>query len=107
MLHGMWIHWDNAKPHVSKKTFTTLQHLGVKKLPHPPYSPDIAPSDFYLFGRIKGMLVGKSFESREDLLSEVVKITKMIPRDELCRVFEEWKRRLVVVIESGGEYIIN
>ena len=107
MLRGLWIHWDNGKPHVSEKTSATLQHLGLKKLPHPPYSPDIAPSDFYLFGRIKGMLAGKSFGSREELLSEVMKITQMIPRDELCRVYEEWKRRLVAVIESGGEYITN
>jgi hypothetical protein len=40
---------------------------------HPTYSPDLAPSDFffYLFGHVKGLLRGKSFEMREDLLSAV------------------------------------
>jgi hypothetical protein len=38
---------------------------------HPPYSPDLAPFDFYLFDHVKGLLRGKSFETVERLLSAV------------------------------------
>jgi histone-lysine N-methyltransferase SETMAR len=38
---------------------------------HPPYSPDLAPSDFYLFGHMKGLLRGEPFETGERLLSAV------------------------------------
>jgi hypothetical protein len=38
---------------------------------HPPYSPDLAPSDFYLFGHVKRLLGGESFEAGERLLSAV------------------------------------
>ena len=40
---------DNARPHVPKPAKTYLQTLKLEVLPHPPYSPDIAPSDYYLF----------------------------------------------------------
>ena len=40
---------ENARPHVAKPVKTYLGTLKWKFLPHPPYSPDIAPSDYYLF----------------------------------------------------------
>ncbi|KAG5327510.1 MOS1T transposase, partial [Pseudoatta argentina] len=40
---------DNARPHVGKPVKTYLETLKWEVLPHPPYSPDIAPSDFHLF----------------------------------------------------------
>ncbi|KAG5326433.1 MOS1T transposase, partial [Pseudoatta argentina] len=40
---------DNARPHVAKPEKTYLETLKWEVLPHPPYSPDIAPSDFHLF----------------------------------------------------------
>jgi hypothetical protein len=38
---------------------------------HPPDSRDLAPCDFFLFGYVKGKLVGKQYETPEDLVSEV------------------------------------
>ncbi|KAG5318210.1 MOS1T transposase, partial [Pseudoatta argentina] len=40
---------DNARPHVAKPVKTYLETLKWEVLPHPLYSPDIAPSDFHLF----------------------------------------------------------
>jgi hypothetical protein len=44
---------------------------GMAIAAHPPYSLDLAPSDFYLFGHVKGLFTGESFESGERLLSVV------------------------------------
>uniref|UniRef100_A0A8R1I8H2 Transposase n=1 Tax=Caenorhabditis japonica TaxID=281687 RepID=A0A8R1I8H2_CAEJA len=44
---------DNARPHVAKATQAKLQELNWDTVPHPPYSPDIAPSDYHLFRPIK------------------------------------------------------
>jgi histone-lysine N-methyltransferase SETMAR len=46
---GVVIQHDNARPHTSLATRQKLLSLGWDVLPHPPYSPDLAPSDFHLF----------------------------------------------------------
>jgi len=44
---------DNARPHTSAATRDVTQCLEFSVLPHPPYSPDLAPSDFHLFPKLK------------------------------------------------------
>jgi len=44
---------DNARPHVAKVVKTYLKMLKWDVLPHSPYSPDIAPSDYWLFRRMQ------------------------------------------------------
>src|SRR5690625_1908459 len=46
---GVVFQQDNARPHTAKMTKKLLERLGWKVLVHPPYSPDLAPSDYYLF----------------------------------------------------------
>jgi hypothetical protein len=60
---------------------------------HPPYSPDLAPCDFFLFGYGKGKLVGKQYETPDDLVSEVRNTIEDIHLDGLKSVFESWKGR--------------
>jgi len=52
---------NNARPHVAARTMDTIQKLKWKVLPHPPYTPDLAPSDYHLFGPLKEHLGGKVF----------------------------------------------
>ena len=47
-----------------------LNELSFELLPHPPYSPDLAPSDYYLFADLKKMLQGKRFYSNEEVITE-------------------------------------
>ena len=44
---------DNARPHVAKVVKKYLETLKWDVLPHPPYSPDIVPSDYWLFRRMQ------------------------------------------------------
>ena len=99
------LHYDKARPHVSKKVSQYLDDNHIIKAPQPPYSPDIAPSDFYLFGYIKHKLQGCIFESREDLLDQVNEILEEIPHETLIKVFLDWEKRLQHVINSNGGYI--
>ena len=59
-------HQDNARPHVSLMTRQKLLQLVWEVLIHPPYSPDVAPSDFHLFRSLQNSLNGKNFYSLED-----------------------------------------
>ncbi|KAG5317271.1 MOS1T transposase, partial [Pseudoatta argentina] len=57
---------DNARPHVAKPVKTYLETLKWEALPHPPYSPDIAPSDFHLFRSMAHGLPDRRFHSYEE-----------------------------------------
>ena len=62
--NGYFLHMDNSRPHLA---FKELTELGMKILEHPPYSPDLAPSDFFLFGFLKKLLKGQEFEDENQL----------------------------------------
>ena len=51
--------YDNAPAHTSSIVIDYLETKKVTVLPHPPYSPDLAPADFFLFPKLKRMLSGR------------------------------------------------
>ena len=53
MNTGVLLQHDNARPNTARSTVATIQDLSFECLPHPPYSPDIAPGDLHVFGPIK------------------------------------------------------
>jgi hypothetical protein len=52
----------------------------MKSAPHPPYSPDLTPSDFYRFGYVKRCLAGLSFENVDQLLEAVEDVLEGIEK---------------------------
>ncbi|XP_066259451.1 histone-lysine N-methyltransferase SETMAR-like [Euwallacea similis] len=64
-------HQDNAPIHISVITMAKFNQLGFEPLPRPPYSPDLAPSDYFLFSNLKKWLGGKRFANNEEVESEV------------------------------------
>jgi [histone H3]-lysine36 N-dimethyltransferase SETMAR len=61
-------HQDNALCHKSIKTTANLHELGYELLPHPPDSPDLATSDFFLFADLKRITAGKKFSTNEEVI---------------------------------------
>jgi len=68
---GVLLQHDNARPHTAHSTAATIQGLSFECLPHPPYSPDLAPSDFHVFRPLKEAMGGKSFRSDEEVQQAV------------------------------------
>lgn len=99
---GYFLHMDNARPHLVHEK---LNELGIKRLPQPPFSPDLAPSDFFLFGYLKKMLEGEEFENEDQLFQKVETLLYNIPKDTFRAVYNEWMNRLLITIETQGEYI--
>jgi [histone H3]-lysine36 N-dimethyltransferase SETMAR len=64
------LHQDNAPVHKSIKKTAKWHELCYKLLPHPPFSPDLARSDFFLFADLKRMLAGKKFSTNEEVIAE-------------------------------------
>jgi histone-lysine N-methyltransferase SETMAR len=101
----MIIHADNTGPHVTKCVREYMDHNSLRKIPHPPYSADLAPSDFYLFGYVKDRLQGHEFREGAELVSDILEILNRIPTDTLVDVFDNWMRRLQRCIYISGEYV--
>ena len=96
------IHMDNARPHLVNEE---LDKLGVVRLIHPPYSPDLAPCDFFLFGYLKMKLEGSRFKNDQEVINAVNEILKSIDRITLASVHLEWVRRLELCISMKGEFV--
>lgn len=57
---------DNARPHVAQQTLQKLNELGYESLPHPPYSPDLSPTDYHFFKHLDNFLQEKCFKKQDD-----------------------------------------
>lgn len=64
-----YIHLDNSRIHNSKLTCSNYDPLGFKRPPHPDFSPDVTPSDFYLFGFLEEKLKGHKFKDPDEFWS--------------------------------------
>lgn len=98
------LHQDNAPPHVSLKTTQFLTDHNMTTVPHPPYSPDIAPCDFSLFPKLKLRLRGRRFQSVDDIQAATDVVLKSFDSSFFLETFEEWKRRWNRCSRAGGEY---
>ncbi|UYV65378.1 hypothetical protein LAZ67_3004133 [Cordylochernes scorpioides] len=72
--------------------------------PQPPYSPDLAPCDFFLFGKLRKKLKGQKFQSIEEIRVESKKAMKAIPKTDYQRCFADWKKRCLKCIAANGDY---
>ena len=100
----VWLHLDNCRVHNSKQSIEKTEAAGFKRAPHLPYSPDIAPSDFFLFGYTKNKLKGSKFESADALLERIYEIFNQISLEKRKEVFEAWIKRCDYVITHKGNY---
>jgi len=68
LRRGVLFHQDNAPAHTSSPALAAIRNAGFELLRHPPYSPDLAPSDFYLFPKRKEFMKGRRFADDEDVI---------------------------------------
>ena len=95
---------DNASPHKTRAITRFLEENKIQVLPHPPYSPDLAPCDFWLFPLLKDRLAEKKFHRIQDLAKAVKSVLNAIPKEDYRKAFSDWLRRLQRCIDVRGEY---
>jgi hypothetical protein len=66
----------------------------MTRAPDPAFSPDLAPSDFCLFGKLKNVMKGCVFEDGNELFVKITTELNKVSREELEPVFVEWLLRL-------------
>lgn len=98
---------DNARPHVAKSTRKKLIDFGWEILPHPPYSPDLAPTDYHLFRSLSNSLRGKIFEEESDIIKYLANFFDSQPKEFYTRGIYSLPTRWQEVVDRDGEYIID
>jgi transposase len=85
------LHHDNAPPHTSLliREFLAKQEMIV--MPQPPYSPDLAPADFFLFPKLKSTLKGRRFQTVEEIKENSLQDPRAIPQNTFQDAFQNWK----------------
>jgi histone-lysine N-methyltransferase SETMAR len=96
---------DNAPVHTAHKTVTTVAEKGFVLLSQPPYSPDLAPSDFWLFNHLKKHLRGQRIENKEDLRRLVQDFFQekdgTFFKNGLISMVNRWRK----CVEVEGDYV--
>lgn len=93
---------DNARPHTHGDVKKYLASEGIKLINHPPYSPDLAPCDYWLFDKLKQSLGDHT--NVQSLKREITKILKNIEPSEYLLTLENYVERLKLCINNGGGY---
>ena len=105
--HGVLLQHDNARPHIANMTKMATKKLGYEVLPHPPYSPDLALSDYQLFRSISNSLRGVSFNDDMELRTWLDEFFESRPPDFYRQGIEKLVERWEEVINNDGNYIID
>lgn len=98
------LHHDNASSHTARLTVEFLEQKHIKVIEHPPYSPDLAMCDFWLFFNLKKNLRGRRFHSEDEIDEAIKAYFASIPRNGWLEAFKLWKIRLQKCIDVGGDY---
>ena len=78
--------------------------MGIKTVPQPPYGPDLAPCDFWLFPKFKEKLRGCRYETIEEMKEAVTKVTDPLTQEDFYGVFQKLLERYNKCIAAGGDY---
>lgn len=101
---GLMLHHDNASSHKASLTDKFLKANKLRVVPHPPYSPDLAMCDFWLFSGLKRNLRGRNFATEDELDEAVMTYFASISKDYWLGAFAMWKERMERCIEVKGDY---
>jgi [histone H3]-lysine36 N-dimethyltransferase SETMAR len=99
----LYLH-DNARPHTARLTQRKLGQLGWTVLKHPPYSPDLAPTDYKAFRSLQNWLNGKNFATEEELRKSIQDWIASKPVGFWVKGIVDLPRRWAKVIEYEGDY---
>ena len=100
---GQWhFHQDNAPIHNSILVTDYLTRMGIKTVAQPPYSPDVAPCDFWLFPKLRGC----RYETNEEMKEAVTKVIDTLTQEDFHGAFQlllEWYNKCIA---SGGDFFV-
>ena len=98
---GQWhFRQDNTPVHNSILVTDYLTKMGIKTLPHSTYTPDLAPSDFWLFPKLRGC----RYETIKEMKEAVTKVIVTLTQEDFYGAFQKLLERYNKYIAAGGDY---
>ncbi|UYV63353.1 hypothetical protein LAZ67_2003826 [Cordylochernes scorpioides] len=98
-------HQDNAPSHRSLHAMAAIYDSSFELLPHAPYSPDLAPSDFHLFPHLKKSLSGIHFRSDEEVIDAVTSFFESLETSFFLEGIKALENRWKKCIDLKGDYV--
>ena len=96
---------DMALPHTSRQTQDALAQLKLSALPHPEYSPDLAPSDYFLFLQLKKHLKGNHYNSDEKVVAAVRQWCREQPQEFFADGIRQLVRGWQLCVDRDGDHV--
>ena len=90
---------------MSARTKEYLARTGIQVVPHPAYSPDLAPADFWLFTKFKSSIAGCRFATAQQVKTASEGVTDPLPTSAFAEAFDKWVARWQRCIERAGDYV--
>lgn len=105
LTSGIVLIHDNARPHTARVTQRLLQQFQWDIFEHPPYSPDLAPSDFHLFPELKQWLGGQRFQTDVELKETVTTHFQSLAATFYEEGIEKLVHRYDKCLNRQGDYV--
>jgi hypothetical protein len=83
-----------------------IEELSLTLVPQPPYSPGLAPCNFFLFGYLKQHLEGKHLTREDSVIAAIREVFDKIPLQTFQNAMDDWQYRFRRCIQLGGEYLL-
>jgi len=98
------LHHDNAPAHASLLIRSYLAKHQTSVVPHPPYSPDLAPADILTFPKLKTTIKGRRFRTLEEIQENAIIELRAITQSAFQKAFQQWKKYWERCIASRRDY---
>lgn len=105
LCQGVVFHQDNAPAHTSTVAMAAIRECGFELLQHPPYSPDLAPSDYHLFRNLKDSLRGQKFDSDESVIRAIDDWFDQLDKSFFLDGVKALEHRWEKCVELQGDYV--
>ena len=96
--------WDNSALHIAKVTLDFLELHAIETTPHAPYSPDLAPADFFLFPTVKSGMSGVTVGD-QTVRYAWEQVCRGIPAPKYATTFKKWLELHEKCIRLAGGYV--
>ena len=95
--------FDNAPCHTSLLVRQFLSNKNIMVCPHPHFSPDLAPYDFWLFPKVKITMKCKRFASSQGIEAATTAQLKTLTKEDFQNCFRKWQERWDKYVRSEGD----